>query len=44
MATRNKVRVVWVAHIRRPKGRLPFSAYRGNYLCYTVLTLFSYAP
>jgi hypothetical protein len=33
-----------VAHIRRPKGRLPFLAYSGNYWCYTVLTLFIYAP
>ena len=26
-----------MAHIRRPKGRLPLLAYRGIYLCYTVL-------
>ena len=36
--------VVWAAHIRRPKGRLPSLAYSGLCLCYTVLTLFSYAP
>ena len=33
-----------VAHIRQAKACLPLVAYRGNYLCYTVLTFFSYAP
>ena len=32
-----------VAHIRQAKGRLPLLAYRGIYLCYTVL-MFSATP
>ena len=32
-----------VAHIRQAKACLLFVAYRGSYLCYTVLTWFSYA-
>ena len=44
LPSRESLVLFGVAHVRRPKGRLPLLAYCGNYWCYTVLTFFSYAP